>query len=105
MRRGLPRTQTQTLLLLKNENCFYLQETCMYKKCWLFTEKKNKKMNVYLQKRSRLFTCIYKIFTVPRPPLPTLAFSECDSSTGQSPASKNPSVPSGTWSAGDRPVL
>ena len=65
----------------------------------------------YLRKRSRLFTCIYKIFTVPRPrpphppPPPTLAWPGCDGSTGLSPASKNPSVPSGTCLAGDRPVL
>ena len=44
-------------------------------------------------KRSRLFTRIYKkIFTVPRPrprpPLPTLAFSECVDNTGRSPASR-----------------
>ena len=59
-------------------------------------------------KRSRLFTRIYKkIFTVPRPrpPLPKLAFSECVDNTGRSPASKNPSVPSGTCPAGERPVL
>ena len=97
LRGHYPRTQTQTLtlllLLMKIEKLFFIykkEETCMYK------EK---------IKEGCVFT---KVFTVPPrspPPPPMLASSECDDNTGQSPASKNPSVPSGTCPAGDRPVI
>ena len=64
---------------------------------------------MYLQKSSGYLHVFTKknIFTVPPrspPPPPMLASSECDDNTGQSPASKKPSVPSGTCPAGDRPV-
>ena len=87
-------------------------------KCWLLTEKikdervfTKKVSTIYKKpvctKRSSMSNQKKYIFTVPRPPPPppTLAFPGCVDNTGQSPASKNPSVPSGTCPAGDRPVL
>ena len=78
----------------------------------MYREKIKKRVE-YLQKKSSGYLHVFtkcSLFIVPPPPPrppppPMLAFSECVGNTGRLPASKNPSVPSGTWLAGDRPVI
>ena len=83
---------------------------CMYKSDG-YLQRKNKKRVEYLQKGLGYLHCPQcSLFIVPPPPPPrspppTLAFSGCVGSTERSPASKNPNGLSGTWLAGDRPVI